>query len=155
MVVLYFFYLHVLFLIIFVHLRVFITHNKIQRASYSHILESWDWHCLCYWSVFLIASILDRALLTVGAAPAFEDLASTFHFVGSIIFGGHHHLWRRTFYYPTPQDLCRLFRLDDKPAVPHWSFLVQSLPSPKLNFACYLGAVVTGNSDKNDLAGAL
>ncbi|KAG0374018.1 hypothetical protein BGX24_010951 [Mortierella sp. AD032] len=104
---------------------------------------------LTFFIGFLIASILIRARLTPGALPGYGDLASTFYFVGSIIFGGG----------PVIIPLLKTYVVDSGWMTSQQFLiglsLVQSLPGPNFNFACYLGAVAMVNIGKNGLAGAI
>ncbi|KAF9148093.1 hypothetical protein BG015_010204 [Linnemannia schmuckeri] len=104
---------------------------------------------LVFFIGFLIASILVRTRLTPGAAPGYGDLTSTFYFVGSIIFGGG----------PVIIPLLKTYVVDSGWMTSQQFViglsLVQSLPGPNFNFACYLGAVTMINIGKNGLAGAV
>ncbi|KAG0012204.1 hypothetical protein BGZ80_000136 [Entomortierella chlamydospora] len=96
----------------------------------------------------LIAAILARALIPVSEKATYGQLVSTFYFVGSIIFGGG----------PVIIPLLKTYTVDS-----HWmtdqQFLVglaiiQSLPGPNFNFACFLGAVAMVNANQSGVAGA-
>ncbi|OAQ36707.1 hypothetical protein K457DRAFT_150869 [Linnemannia elongata AG-77] len=104
---------------------------------------------LAFFISFLVASILVRARLISGTAPGYGDLASTFYFVGSIIFGGG----------PVIIPLLKTYVVDSGWMTSQQFLiglsLVQSLPGPNFNFACYLGAVAMINIGNNGLAGAI
>ncbi|KAF9537393.1 hypothetical protein EC957_008309 [Mortierella hygrophila] len=104
---------------------------------------------LVFFIGLLVASILVRARVTPHGAPGYVDLASTFYFVGSIIFGGG----------PVIIPLLKTYVVDSGWMTSQQFLiglsLVQSLPGPNFNFACYLGTVAMINIGKNGLAGAI
>ncbi|KAF9356465.1 hypothetical protein BGX26_005239 [Mortierella sp. AD094] len=107
---------------------------------------------LVFFLVFLgllIAAVLVRALVPTSEKATYGQLVSTFYFVGSIIFGGG----------PVIIPLLKTYTVDS-----HWmtdqQFLVglaiiQSLPGPNFNFACFLGAVAMVNANQSGVAGAI
>jgi chromate transport protein ChrA len=99
--------------------------------------------------VLLIASILVRALVPTSEKAEYGPLVSTFYFTGSIIFGGG----------PVIIPLLKTYTVDSG-WMTDQQFLVglamiQSLPGPNFNFACFLGAVAMVNANQNGVAGAI
>ncbi|KAG0239075.1 chromate transporter-domain-containing protein [Mortierella sp. GBAus27b] len=99
--------------------------------------------------VLLIASILVRALVPTSTNAEYGPLVSTFYFTGSIIFGGG----------PVIIPLLKTYTVDSG-WMTDQQFLVglamiQSLPGPNFNFACFLGAVAMVNANQNGVAGAI
>ncbi|KAF7722078.1 hypothetical protein EC973_003727 [Apophysomyces ossiformis] len=99
--------------------------------------------------VLLIASVLVKVLVPSSSAANYGPLVATFYFVGSIIFGGG----------PVIIPLLKTYMVD-----PGWMTdqqflvglaLIQSLPGPNFNLACFLGAVAMMNANKNAVAGAI
>ncbi|KAF9572943.1 hypothetical protein EC968_009249 [Mortierella alpina] len=97
----------------------------------------------------LIASILVKALVPSSSVAEYGPLVATFYFVGSIIFGGG----------PVIIPLLKTYMVD-----PGWMTdqqflvglaLIQSLPGPNFNFACFLGAVAMVNANKSGVVGAI
>ncbi|KAI1291405.1 hypothetical protein EDD11_008963 [Mortierella claussenii] len=100
--------------------------------------------------VLLIASILVKALVPPSPNAAYGPLVATFYFVGSIIFGGG----------PVIIPLLQTYVVDDSKWITAQQFLlglalIQSLPGPNFNFACFLGAVAMVNAGKSGVAGAV
>ncbi|KAF9397655.1 hypothetical protein BGX21_008638 [Mortierella sp. AD011] len=106
---------------------------------------------LVFFLVFLallIAAILARTLIPVSEKATYGQLVSTFYFVGSIIFGGG----------PVIIPLLKTYTVDSG-WMTDQQFLVglaiiQSLPGPNFNFACFLGAVAMTNANQSGVAGA-
>ncbi|KAG9060796.1 hypothetical protein KI688_008877 [Linnemannia hyalina] len=99
--------------------------------------------------VLLIASILVKALVPPSPNADYGPLVATFYFVGSIIFGGG----------PVIIPLLQTYVVDDSKWMTAQQFLlglalIQSLPGPNFNFACFLGAVAMVNAGKSGVAGA-
>ncbi|KAF9278503.1 hypothetical protein BGZ68_008515 [Mortierella alpina] len=99
--------------------------------------------------VLLVASILVKALVPASTVAQYGPLAATFYFVGSIIFGGG----------PVIIPLLKTYTVDSG-WMTNQQFLVglaliQSLPGPNFNFACFLGAVAMINANKSGVAGAV
>ncbi|KAG0293249.1 hypothetical protein BGZ98_002255 [Dissophora globulifera] len=99
--------------------------------------------------VLLIAAILVRALVPVNPTAEYGMLASTFYFVGSIIFGGG----------PVIIPLLKTYAVDSGWMTDQQFLvglaLIQSMPGPNFNFACFLGAVAMVNANKSGVAGAV
>ncbi|KAF9910528.1 hypothetical protein EC991_006346 [Linnemannia zychae] len=99
--------------------------------------------------VLLIAAILVRALVPESTTAAYGPLTATFYFTGSIIFGGG----------PVIIPLLRTYTVDsgwmgDKQFLVGLA-LIQSLPGPNFNFACFLGAVSMVRANQSGVVGAL
>ncbi|KAG0050722.1 hypothetical protein BGZ83_004506 [Gryganskiella cystojenkinii] len=97
----------------------------------------------------LIASIAVRAVTPSSSTATYGHLVATFYFVGSIIFGGG----------PVIIPLLKTYTVDSG-WMTDTQFLVglaliQSLPGPNFNFACFLGAVSMVNAEKSGVAGAI
>ncbi|KAF9915241.1 hypothetical protein BX616_006604 [Lobosporangium transversale] len=97
----------------------------------------------------LIAAILVRALVPISQTAEYGPLVATFYFTGSIIFGGG----------PVIIPLLRTYMVD-----PGWMTdqqflvglaLIQSMPGPNFNFACFLGAVAMVNAGRSGIPGAI
>ncbi|KAF9926570.1 hypothetical protein FBU30_003857 [Linnemannia zychae] len=97
----------------------------------------------------LIGSILVRTLVPESTSAAYGPLVATFYFTGSIIFGGG----------PVIIPLLRTYTVNS-----HWMTdqqfliglaLIQSLPGPNFNFACFLGAVSMVRANQSGIAGAI
>ncbi|KAK3817228.1 MAG: chromate transporter-domain-containing protein [Benniella sp.] len=105
---------------------------------------------LVYFTVFmvlLIAAIVHRVFGP--SSPDYGTLASTFYVVGSIIFGGGH----------VVVPLLKTYTADvgwmtDQQFLVGLA-IIQSLPGPNFNFACFLGAVAMSNVNKNPIVGAM
>ncbi|KAG0362570.1 chromate transporter-domain-containing protein [Gamsiella multidivaricata] len=97
----------------------------------------------------LIAAVLVRALISVPPRAEYAYIVSTFYFVGSIIFGGG----------PVIIPLLKTYTVDSGWMTDQQFLvglaLIQSLPGPNFNFACFLGAVAMVNAGKNGVAGAI
>ncbi|KAF9344019.1 hypothetical protein BGX34_006069 [Mortierella sp. NVP85] len=96
----------------------------------------------------LIAAILVRALVPTSRVAGYGHLVSTFYIVGSIIFGGG----------PVIIPLLQTYTvasgwMSDQQFVVGLA-LIQSLPGPNFNFACFLGAVAMVNANGSGVAGA-
>ncbi|KAK3840259.1 MAG: chromate transporter-domain-containing protein [Linnemannia elongata] len=96
----------------------------------------------------LVASILVRALVPESATASYGPLTATFYFTGSIIFGGG----------PVIIPLLRTYTVDsgwmnDKQFLVGLA-LIQSLPGPNFNFACFLGAVSMVRANQSGVVGA-
>ncbi|KAF8945509.1 hypothetical protein BGZ47_002511 [Haplosporangium gracile] len=96
----------------------------------------------------LVASILVRALVPESTTASYGPLAATFYFTGSIIFGGG----------PVIIPLLRTYTVDSG-----WMndnqflvglALIQALPGPNFNFACFLGAVSMVRANQSGVVGA-
>lgn len=76
-------------------------------------------------------------------------LVATFYFVGSIIFGGG----------PVIIPLLKTYTVDSGWMTDQQFLvglaLIQSLPGPNFNFACFLGAVAMVNANGSGIAGAI
>jgi chromate transport protein ChrA len=97
----------------------------------------------------LVASILVRALVPESTTASYGTLTATFYFTGSIIFGGG----------PVIIPLLRTYTVDsgwmnDKQFLVGLA-LIQSLPGPNFNFACFLGAVSMVRANQSGVVGAL
>ncbi|KAF9094193.1 hypothetical protein BGX29_009625 [Mortierella sp. GBA35] len=97
----------------------------------------------------LVASILVRALVPESTTASYGTLVSTFYFTGSIIFGGG----------PVIIPLLKTYTvdsgwMDDKQFLIGLA-LVQSLPGPNFNFACFLGAVSMIQAKQSGIVGAI
>ncbi|KAF9916991.1 hypothetical protein BX616_002247, partial [Lobosporangium transversale] len=104
--------------------------------------------CFAVFVVLLIAAILVRVLISP-TETGYGQLASTFYVVGSIIFGGGH----------VVVPLLKTYTVDAG-WLTNQQFLIglaviQSLPGPNFNFACFLGAVAMARVNKNTLLGAI
>ncbi|KAG0280231.1 hypothetical protein BGZ95_010830 [Linnemannia exigua] len=97
----------------------------------------------------LVAAILVRTLVPESTTAAYGPLTATFYFTGSIIFGGG----------PVIIPLLRTYTVDSG-----WMgdnqflvglALIQSLPGPNFNFACFLGAVSMVRANQSGVVGAL
>ncbi|KAF9115315.1 hypothetical protein BGX27_008317 [Mortierella sp. AM989] len=107
---------------------------------------------LMFFLVFLallIAAILVRTLVPTSEKAQYGPLVSTFYFVGSIIFGGG----------PVIIPLLNTYTVESG-WMSDQQFLVglaliQSLPGPNFNFACFLGAVAMVNANGNGIVGAI
>ncbi|KAF9198070.1 hypothetical protein BGZ49_001218 [Haplosporangium sp. Z 27] len=97
----------------------------------------------------LIAAVLVRALVPTTRNAEYGELVSTFYFVGSIIFGGG----------PVIIPLLKTYTVDSGWMTDQQFLLglaiIQSLPGPNFNFACFLGAASMVNSNKSGVAGAI
>ncbi|KAF8939145.1 chromate transporter-domain-containing protein [Dissophora ornata] len=97
----------------------------------------------------LIAAILVRALIPSSTTAEYGQLVSTFYFVGSIIFGGG----------PVIIPLLKTYTVDSGWMTDQQFLvglaLIQSLPGPNFNFACFLGAVAMVNANQSGIAGAI
>ncbi|KAG0205572.1 hypothetical protein BGX28_002824 [Mortierella sp. GBA30] len=97
----------------------------------------------------LIASILVKALVPSTSTAQYGQLTATFYFVGSIIFGGG----------PVIIPLLKTYTVDSGWMTDQQFLvglaLIQSLPGPNFNFACFLGAVAMVNANKSGIAGAI
>lgn len=98
--------------------------------------------------ILLVAAILYRVFGS-SSSPDYATLASTFYVVGSIIFGGGH----------VVVPLLKTYTADAG-WMTDQQFLIglaiiQSLPGPNFNFACFLGAVAMSNVNKNPIVGAI
>ncbi|KAF9288571.1 hypothetical protein BGZ68_010949 [Mortierella alpina] len=105
-----------------------------------------------FFLVFLalfIAAIVFRALVPASATADYGHLMASFYFVGSIIFGGG----------PVVIPLLKAYTVDSGwMSDQHFLVglaLIQSLPGPNFNFACFLGAVAMVNANGNGVAGAV
>ncbi|KAG0298927.1 hypothetical protein BGZ96_004234 [Linnemannia gamsii] len=97
----------------------------------------------------LVASILVRALVPESTTASYGPLAATFYFTGSIIFGGG----------PVIIPLLRTYTVDsgwmnDKQFLVGLA-LIQSLPGPNFNLACFLGAVSMVRANQSGVVGAI
>ncbi|KAF9132547.1 hypothetical protein BGX30_012627 [Mortierella sp. GBA39] len=97
----------------------------------------------------LVASILVRALVPESTTASYGPLTATFYFTGSIIFGGG----------PVIIPLLRTYTVDsgwmnDKQFLVGLA-LIQSLPGPNFNFACFLGAVSMVRANQSGVVGAI
>jgi len=105
-----------------------------------------------FFAVFLallVAAILVRALVPASSNADYGQLVATFYFVGSIIFGGG----------PVIIPLLKTYTVDSGWMTDQQFLvglaLIQSLPGPNFNFACFLGAVAMVNTNKSGIAGAV
>ncbi|KAF9953348.1 hypothetical protein BGZ72_005486 [Mortierella alpina] len=126
-----------------------------ERKQFSYTKKLGFFFFLIFLAI-LIASILVKALVPPSAADEngqvaaqYGQLAATFYFTGSIIFGGG----------PVIIPLLKTYTVDS-----HWMTnqqflvglaLIQSLPGPNFNFACFLGAVAMINANKSGVVGAI
>ncbi|KAF9966803.1 hypothetical protein BGZ70_001217 [Mortierella alpina] len=120
--------------------------NERKQFSYTKKL---GFFFLLIFLAFLTASILVKALVPPSTVAEYGPLAATFFFVGSIIFGGG----------PVIIPLLKTYTVDSG-WMTNQQFLVglaliQSLPGPNFNFACFLGAVAMINANKNGVVGAV
>ncbi|CAO3574403.1 unnamed protein product [Mortierella alpina] len=120
--------------------------NERKQFSYTKKL---GFVFLLIFLAFLVASILVKALVPPSTVAQYGPLAATFFFVGSIIFGGG----------PVIIPLLKTYTVDSG-WMTNQQFLVglaliQSLPGPNFNFACFLGAVAMINANKNGVIGAV
>ncbi|KAG0000421.1 hypothetical protein BGZ65_004389, partial [Modicella reniformis] len=99
--------------------------------------------------VLLIVAVLVRALVPTSSNAEYGPLVSTFYFVGSIIFGGG----------PVIIPLLKSYTVDSGWMTDQQFLvglaLIQSLPGPNFNFACFLGAVAMVNANGNGVVGAI
>ncbi|KAF9176833.1 hypothetical protein BGZ51_009588, partial [Haplosporangium sp. Z 767] len=98
--------------------------------------------CFLVFLGLLIASILVRVLSPTTITATYVQLASTFYFVGSIIFGGGN----------VVVPLLKSYTVDVG-WMTNQQFLVglalvQSLPGPNFNFSCFIGAVSMANANE-------
>ncbi|GJJ68468.1 chromate transporter [Entomortierella parvispora] len=107
---------------------------------------------LAFFAVFLvllIAAILVRVLVPTSTEAEYGQLVATFYFVGSIIFGGG----------PVIIPLLKTYTVDSGWMTDQQFLvglaLIQSLPGPNFNFACFLGAVAMVNANQSGVAGAV
>ncbi|KAF9989860.1 hypothetical protein BGZ75_004685 [Mortierella antarctica] len=119
-----------------------------ERKQFSYT-KKLGFFFLLVFLAFLVASILVKALVPPSTVAQYGPLTATFFFVGSIIFGGG----------PVIIPLLKTYTVDSG-WMTNQQFLVglaliQSLPGPNFNFACFLGAVAMINANKNGVAGAV
>jgi len=105
-----------------------------------------------FFGIFLIllaAAVLVRTLVPSSMKAEYGYLVATFYFVGSIIFGGG----------PVIIPLLKTYTVDSGWMTDQQFLvglaLIQSLPGPNFNFACFLGAVAMVNANGSGIAGAI
>ncbi|KAF9346558.1 hypothetical protein BGX26_001917 [Mortierella sp. AD094] len=96
-----------------------------------------------------VAAIIFRTLVPTSSTAGYGHLVSSFYFVGSFIFGGG----------PVVIPLLKACTVDSGWMTDQHLLvglaLIQFLPGPNFNFACFLGAVAMVNADGNGVAGAI
>ncbi|KAF9437885.1 hypothetical protein BGZ76_010762 [Entomortierella beljakovae] len=114
-----------------------------------HVYSRWfGLACLAVFIALLVAAILVRT--TAHSSDAnYGQLAATFYFVGSIIFGGGN----------VVVPLLKTYTVDAG-WMTNQQFLIglaviQALPGPNFNFSCFLGAVAMANVGRSTIPGSI
>ncbi|KAF8923634.1 hypothetical protein BGZ58_002717 [Dissophora ornata] len=121
--------------------------DTIERLAFSYS-KKLGFTFLLVFAAFFLAAILARTLSPVSSKADYGHLMSSFYFVGSIIFGGG----------PVVIPLLRTYTVDSGWMTDQHFLvglaLIQSIPGPNFNFACFLGAVAMANANGSGVAGA-